>query len=265
MIDEKAIKNIRANGVFMNSAEDRNKVLFDDLGLRGDQKAAHVIVAGCVQPTAMPQAFEALKNFMERYQVDYTFLSKEYCCGWIPLGQPAVMAKNDEDIARAKEISREFVQENFQQAKDLGARSIVLFCAACEPTYSNYKDLTDLEVISYTELLSRYFQGGRLQSEADYYAGCYRFRRRITSEPLDVEPALKVLDKIEGLKINYLDNNNCCYIPPLLEKLTDEITTETVVTICTGCYYNLKRTLTGKGDYRVMMLPELVWEAVKDK
>ena len=46
--------------------------------------------------------------------------------------------------------AKEFVMMNFKQAKELGAKTIVLFCGACEPTYSNYKDDQDLEVISYT-------------------------------------------------------------------------------------------------------------------
>ncbi|OPX40424.1 MAG: hypothetical protein B1H11_00015 [Desulfobacteraceae bacterium 4484_190.1] len=54
-------------------------------------------------------------------------LSKEYCCGWVPLGQPAVMAKSEEDIARAKEIAEEFILGNFRQAEALGAKSIRFF------------------------------------------------------------------------------------------------------------------------------------------
>jgi hypothetical protein len=181
----------------------------------------------------------------------------------MPLGQPAVMAKNEEDIVRSKELAEEFVQENFRQAKLLGAKSIALFCAACEPTYSNYKNKTDLEVISYTELLDRYFDGGNLNLDVDYYAGCYRFRRRITSSPLDLEPTLRIFDKIEGLRVNHLDNTNCCYIPPHLEKLVQDIKSKTVINICTGCHYNLQNILKDKGDYQFKMLPEIVWESLR--
>ena len=263
MIDEKAVENIRNYGVYQDSGSGRNKVLFDDLGLNADKKAEYVIVAGCAQPEGMPNAFSALKNIFERLRISYTFLAKEYCCGWMPLGQPAVMTKNEEDIAKSKALAGEFVEENFRQAKTLGAKSIALFCAACEPTYSNYKSTTDLEVISYTELLDRYFDGGKLDLDADYYAGCYRFRKKITSSPLDIEPTLRILDKIEGLNVNHLDNNQCCYIPPHLENLTDSIKTKTMITICTGCYYNLRQTLKDKGDYQVKMLPEVVWQAIK--
>jgi len=261
MIDQKLADNIRAHGTYKASGEGKRRVL-EDIGFRIGEKAEYVIITGCVQPEGMPQAFQALKELLDYLQIDYTLLSKEYCCGWIPLGQPAVFAKNEEDIAKARELAKGFVTQNFRQAEALGAKSIALFCAACEPNYSNYKSETNLELISYTELLDRHFQSGKLDLDADYYAGCYRFRRRLTTEPLDIEPAVRLLNKIEGLRVNYLDNKLCCYIPPHLEQLISGLTTRTLVTICTGCYYNLKDKLQEKGDYQVRILPEVLLEAV---
>jgi len=264
MVNEKIVDNIRQHGAFEGSGKARYKVLAENIGFKMDQKAEYVVIGGCLQPKDMPHVFSALKGIFEHLKVDYTFLSKEYCCGWVPFGQPAVTAKNEEEIAKFKELARGFVVENFRQAEALGAKSIVLFCAACEPNYSNCKDATRLEIISYVELLDRHFQGGRLDLEVDYYPGCYRFRRRITTEPIDVEPAMRVLQKIEGLEVNQLDSNLCCYIPPHLEQLTGSLKTNNLVTICTGCYTNLKQNLQEKGNYRVIMLPEIVLEALQD-
>lgn len=121
--------------------------------------------------------FKVLKELMDYFGISYTLLPRENCCGY-PVAQPAVMAKNDGEIAKAKELSKGFIPENFGQAKALGAKSIVFFCAGCEPHYANMEKEIDLEVISYYELIDRYFKGGKLDLEADYYAGCYRFRRR---------------------------------------------------------------------------------------
>jgi Fe-S oxidoreductase len=221
-----------------------------------------VIIAGCFQAEGMPQAFRAFKQVLERLNISYTLLAKEYCCGWMSLGQPAVFAKDEEGIASFKQLSREFVVENFKQAKELGAKSIALFCAACEPTYTNYADLTDLEVISSSELIDRFFKGGKLNGNIDYYAGCYRFRRRITDKPVDVEPAVSVLKKIEGLEVNYLDNKLCCNIPPHGEQLLAAIKTDTVVNICSGCFYKTTALLSGKAGMKVKMLPEIVLESL---
>ena len=264
MIDQKLVENIRAHGTARDSGEGKHRVL-KDTGFRIGEKAEYVIITGCFNPESMPHVFQALRDLLAHLQIDYTLLAKEYCCGWIPIGQPAVMAKNEEDIAGSKELSREFVLENFRQAEALGAKSIVLCCAACEPSYTNCAGATELEVISYSELLDRYFKGGRLDSEVDYYAGCYRFRRRITTEPVDLEPSVRLLNKIEGLKVNYLDNNLCCYIPPHLEQLTDSLATKTAVTICFGCTGNLRNKLQEKGDYQVKMLPEIVMDAVRSQ
>ncbi len=262
MINQKLVDNIRCYGTYKDSGEGRRQTL-EDIGFRTADKAQYVIITGCLQPEGMPHVFRALKGLLDNLQIDYTLLPKEYCCGWVPLGQPAVIAKNEEDIVKARELSREFLLENFKQAEAAGAKSIVLFCAACEPSYANCKGETDLEIISYSELLSRHFKGGTLDLGADYYAGCYRFRRRITTEPLDIEPAVRLLNGVEGLRVNHLDNKLCCYIPPHLEQLTASIRNKTVITICTGCYYNLRDKLRGKGDYRVRMLPEVLLEAVE--
>lgn len=262
MIDQKQVENIRTYGFPRDSGEGKRRAL-EDIGFRIGEKAENIIITGCFNPEGMPHVLRALKELLEHLQIDYSLLAKEYCCGWMPLGQPAVMAKNEEEIAQTKELSREFILENFRQAEALGAKSIVLFCAACEPSYTNAAQATDLEIIPYTELLDRNFEGGKLDLEMDYYAGCYRFRRRITSEPVDIEPALRLLNKIEGLRVNYLDNNLCCYIPPLLEQLTNSLTTNTLVTICSGCYGNLAGKLRGNDARQIKMLPEIVLAAAR--
>ncbi len=262
MIKQKLVDKIRTYGTYRDKGEGRRRVL-KDIGFRMGEKAENVIITGCQQPEKMPDTFLALKALLDHLHVDYTLLAKEYCCGWMPLAQPAVMTKNEEDIARAKDLSRELVQANCRQAEELGAKSITLFCAACEPNYSNYKSETNLELISYPELLDRNFQGGKLDLNIDYYAGCHRFRRHITTEPVDLEPVVRVLHKIEGLRVNCLDNNLCCYIPPHLEQLIPSIKNKTVVTTCTGCYYNLKGKLQAKDGYQVKMLPVIVLEALQ--
>lgn len=182
MIDEKLVDNIRAHGVYQDSGEGRRRVL-EDIGFRIGQRAEYIIITGCVQPEGMPHVLRALRDLLDHFRIDYTLLSKEYCCGWMPLQQPAVFAKNEEDIAKARELAREFIMENFRQAEALGAKSMVLFCSACEPNYTNCAGATDIEIVSCSELLDRFFNSGRLDLEIDYYAGCYRFRRRITEGP----------------------------------------------------------------------------------
>jgi Fe-S oxidoreductase len=262
MIDQAQVEHIKEYGVPGDKGEGRLAVLREQIGFPMDQPAEYVIIAGCFQPGTMPGVLSAFKEVLDRLEVSYTMLTKEYCCGWMPIGQPAVMMKDEENIKEFREVSKEFVRENFKQAKDLGAKSLAFFCAACEPNYSNCKDETDIEFVSYVEMLDRHFQGGRLDKEIDYYAGCYRFRRKITEEPIDVDHGAKLLKKIDGLKVNEVDNKLCCYIPPHLEQLGDNIASEELVAICTGCYHNLNSMLQSKEDIQVTMLPELLLQAI---
>ncbi|MHB8086606.1 MAG: heterodisulfide reductase-related iron-sulfur binding cluster [Dehalococcoidia bacterium] len=262
MIDEKAIENIREYGCTGGTGEKRKQLLVDDMGFPINKKAEYAIIAGCFQPEGMPHVLRAFKKVLDYLKVDYTLLDKEYCCGWLAFGQMAVITKNEVDIARFKELSPDFLAENFRQAKELGARSIVLFCSACEPNYTNYKNLTDLEVITYPQLIDRFFKIGKLHKKIDYYEGCYRFRRRITDVPVDTSAAINIMEKIEGLEVNVLDGKLCCNIPPHMDQLVDSIKSNTVVNICTGCYYALKAKLGGNPNIEVKMLPELVWEAI---
>jgi len=259
---EKTVENIRAYGVYHDTGAKRHRVLAAEIGLPLDRKAEYVFLSGCLPPETMPQVFEALKGLLDRFEVTYTFLSKELCCGWLPLLQPLVMAREDEVvIGSMKEMSQELIRENIKRAEALGAKAVVTICSACEPNYANLRGKTGLEIIHYTEFLARYFKGGNLDLKADYYSGCYRFRRRITSVPFDFDPATSVLQRIEGLALHHVDNKLCCYIPPHMESILKSIDTSTVITTCTGCYSNLRRALVQKGDCQVRMLPEVVWEA----
>lgn len=242
----------------------RNRgVLVKEMGFRTRDKAEYVVITGCRTSERVPEGLKALQELLDMLRVDYTLLPKESCCGF-PVAQPAVVSKDEAAISMAKEVSRKLILRNFRQAEALGARSIVLFCSACEPLYTHCAKETGLEVISYSELLDRCFGGGKLDLEVDYYTGCYRFRRRLTAQPVDVEPALRVLRKIEGLRVNCLDGNLCCHVPPQVEQLLGRLTTNTLVNLCNGCCANLRGKLEGRKGHRVVMLPELVLQAVKN-
>lgn len=261
MINEKLIDHVKEHGTYRADWQGKEKALAD-IGFPAGEKADYAIIMGCAQPEAMPKAIGSFKALMDRLKISYTVLGKEFCCGWLPFGQPAVMAKNEEDIARSKALSRDFILGNFKQAEALGAKAIVLFCAACEPSYANLAGETTLPVISYSALLEHYFPAGKLDMTIDYYPGCYRFRRKITEHVLDIEPARRLLDKVQGLQVHEPDSNLCCYIPPHMEKLNQSFASRDIVTICTGCYHNLRRTMKDKKDYRIWMLPEILLQAL---
>ena len=263
MINKRAVEHIKQYGTCHETGEQKRKIL-DEIGFPVGRPAENVIIIGCFNAAGMPHVLRDLKNVLDALKVSYTLLEKEYCCGWATIGRPAVMAKDDEDILAFHSISRDFVVENFRQARALGAKTIALFCSACEPTYTNYADLTELEVISCIDLIDRNFKGGKLDAEVDYYAGCYRFRRKVTDKSIDLKSAPRVLSKIEGLKVNNLQNKYCCYIPLHLEELISTIKSNSIVTICAGCYHNIEDKID-RNRHQIKMLPEIVWESMQEK
>jgi Fe-S oxidoreductase len=260
MVDENIVEAIRKHGVFKDTGEGRVGAL-REMGFRLDEKAEYVIIGGCLQPEGMPHSFTAFQKLLELLGVDYTLLSKEYCCGWMPIGQPAVMAKDEAAIEEWKKVGKEFIRRNYEQAEALGARSVALFCAACEPNYTDFSSETELELITYVDLLDIHFDGGELHKTIDYYPGCFRFRRKITKEPIDISPADRILGRIEGLTINRVDPSLCCYIPPHTEKIKEAVSAKSLVTLCTGCSFNLTHSMKDIDGLAVKMLPELMLES----
>lgn len=99
MINENLINQVKERGTFRDEWQGKEKVL-REIGFRTGEKADYAIIMGCVQPEAMPKVIESVKVLLDRLNISHTVLSKESCCGWLPFGQPAVMAKNEEGIAR---------------------------------------------------------------------------------------------------------------------------------------------------------------------
>jgi Fe-S oxidoreductase len=131
MSEKEIVERIRHYGSYKDLGEGRKRVLTREIDFPMDERAEHVLIGGCLLPELMPGVFRDLRSLLGLLKVDYTMLSKENCCGWVPLLQPAVRAKDDQRVARVKEISKNFIFENFKKADELGARSIVIFCSGC--------------------------------------------------------------------------------------------------------------------------------------
>ena len=266
MIDQDLIANIRDSGLVRGTyrAERRDRVLREELGFRVSDRAEYALLASCFLPSFIPQSMGAFSNLLRHFEVDYTLLPKEYCCGNLLLRQ-AVEDENREDLLQADILSREFIENNLRQARQVGATKVVTFCGGCNEVYSRSRDTIPEEVIWYPTLLAGLFGGGKLELQADYYAGCYAFYRSLNSGLPDLESPLRILDRIEGLELNPLDNSLCCNDPLQVESLIASIINKTIITICGGCTSWLQQALKDEGDYRVVMLPEVAWAAVRGR
>jgi Fe-S oxidoreductase len=265
VLDEKLIADIRESGIAQGTAEvDQRAKLLKDLGLWSGDKAEYALIASCFLPSLVPESLKAFRLLLEHYKIDYTLLRKEHCCGNILLRQ-ASKDKTGDELRKADALAREFLDNNLIQARQVGAKKILAFCVGCDLVYSRFKDSVPEEILWYPTLLARLFKGGRLEMEADYYAGCHYFYRRLNDSLPDLDSAMEVLNRIEGLRLNPLDSRLCCTRPQQLESLLGSIKTKTVITPCGGCAMGLAEALEASGDCRVVMLPEVVWAAISNQ
>jgi Fe-S oxidoreductase len=265
MLDEKLIADIRESGIAQGAAGvDQRAKLLKDLGLWSGDKAEYALIASCFLPSLVPEGLKAFRLLLEHYKVDYTLLRKEYCCGNILLRQ-ASKDKTGDDLKQADVLVREFLENNLTQARQVGAKKILAFCVGCDLVYSRFKNSVPEEILWYPTLLARFFKGGRLEMEADYYAGCHYYYRRLNGSLPDLDSAIEVLNRIEGLRLNHLDSRLCCTRPQQLESLLGNIKSKTVITPCGGCAMGLEQALEARGDCRVVMLSEVVWAAISNQ
>jgi len=260
LIDNQSVECIRKTGNFNEKIADRIPVL-EEHNLPYDQPAENVLVSGCQILPGMPQMLDPLARLFEKKGFSYTMLSKEYCCGNI-LYRPAIKAKDEEAMSECRALSREFVGKNVERARELGAKRIIIFCSPCYPIYKYA--FPEENIIFYPQAMAELMDEVEFDERIDYYAGCYRLHRKFSPVPMDFKSTNDVFDKIKGLDINRISAPQCCYKAEGLAHMIDNIQTETMVHICTGCYGQALSNLPEGNTTKVMMLPEFVEATLGD-
>ncbi|MFC1944291.1 heterodisulfide reductase-related iron-sulfur binding cluster [Chloroflexota bacterium] len=263
MLDRNMITNIRGSGIVQGAvgAEERDRLLKDDLGFRRATRAEYVLIASCFLPSQVTQDLRAFRNILHHYDVDYSILPREYCCGDLVIRQ-AIKGRDEDELSRADDLGREFLENNLRQIREMGAGKIILFCISCDSVYNRFRGNIRQEILWYPTLLARLFRAGKLDIEADYYAGCHYHYKRLCPTLPDLDASRKIFDRIEGLRLNPLNHQLCCTRPQQVEALAASIRSKTVITECGGCAILLREILKDRGGYRVVMLPQVVWAAI---
>lgn len=258
LIDAGIVETIRTTGKTNANLPDRLEILKTH-GLPYDREAENVVVTGCQILPLLPHIIASLARVLDRGGVSYTFLSEETCCGNY-LYRPAIKARNDEAMEECRSLSREFVGQNVERARMLGAKRLVIFCSPCYPIYKHA--FPDEEIVFYPGAIREAMGRARLEGRADYYAGCYRLHRKFSPVPMDLKSADQVLDNIESLEVNRISAPKCCFTPEGLSHMVDNVGTDLMVHICTGCYGQALQGLAKEKGTEVLMLPELVERAM---
>jgi len=254
LIDEQMVEYIRTTGHALEAQPNRMEIMAS-LGLPYDRPAENIVIMGCQNLRLMPSVIQALARILERGGLDFTFLSKEYCCGNY-LYRPAIKAKDEEAKAECRSLSKEFAGLNIEQMKRLGGKRVILFCSPCYPIYK--KAFPEEEIIFYPQAISEAVSELRWTQAIDYYAGCYKLHRNFADVPMDLKSTNAVLGRIEGLSINRISAPACCYKPEGLAHMIGEVRTDYLVHICTGCYFQAILNMPKDKQVRILMLPELI-------
>lgn len=254
LINEQMVERIRSNGHALEDQPDRAEIM-NSLGLPHDQPAENIVIMGCQNLKLMPQVIQKFAHVLKRGGMDFTFLSKEYCCGNY-LYRPAIKAKDEEAMEECRAYSKEFAGLNLEQMKKWGGRRLILFCSPCYPIYKHA--FPDEDIIFYTQALAELVSDLQWFHEIDYYAGCYKLHQNLAKIPMDLKSTNAVFRKIEGLSINRIGAPACCYKPDGLAHMIDHVKTDCMVHICTGCYFQAVFNMPKDKPVKILMLPEFI-------
>ena len=258
LIDSTLLDTIRTTGKTSVHLPDR-KVVLEEHGLVYDTPAENVFITGCQILPMLPHVICSLARIFDKEGLSYTFLSKEYCCGNY-LYRPAVKARDEEALAECRELSREFVSKNVEQARDLGAKRLVVFCSPCYPIYKHA--CPEENIVFYPVAISEAMDSLKFEQRIDYFPGCYRLHRKLSPVPMDLDSTEDVFAKIEGLDVHRIDASQCCFKPEGLSAMVEGVETDLMVHVCTGCYGQAMQNVPGQKGAEVLMLPELVERAM---
>jgi hypothetical protein len=258
LIDQDMVERIRRTGNTLEDLPDRISVL-QKHGFPYDREAENVIISGCIILSMLPLILGSLCRIFDKKGFSYTFLSKEYCCGNY-LYRPAIKSRDQEAINECRDLSKEFVERNIRQAKILGANRLIIFCSPCYPIYKHA--FPEEEIVFYPAAIGEVMASLKFEKAIDYYAGCYRLHKKFSSVPMDLKSTENVFSRLKGVQINRISAPKCCYHPEGLTHMVENVKTDLMVHICTGCYGQAINNMGDKKDVQVLMLPELVEKAM---
>jgi hypothetical protein len=254
LIDSRTVDLIRTTGNTNPNLPDRAQVL-ESLHLPYDQPADQVIITGCQNLGVLPGVIEKLGRILQQGGMKITFLSKEYCCGNY-LYRPAIKAKDEQAMAECRSLSREFVGLNVEQARRLGAKRLIVFCSPCYPIFK--QAFPEADIIFYPQAIKEAMGALKYRAEIDYYPGCYRLHKKFAPVPMDLKSTDEVLESIKELSVNRISAPACCFKPEGMDHMINSLKTETLVHICTGCYFQALQNIPRERQVQILMLPEFI-------
>ena len=206
-----AYEKIRRLGSYVDHHEQKERLLRFGLRANVDKPAEYAVMTGC-NPLFSLTAVKSFLDLLNYFAVSYTFLSKEVCCGR-PVRE-GMFYNEPADTGESRKYDdfiRGSLLDNVNQAKDLGATTIVNICPGCDMTWNLYGASLGIDIVYDTEFLLGRYQKGMLKKAIDFYEGCHRVHK-LSPDSLErgIGSAKDLLSRIEGLTFNEISSDMCC-------------------------------------------------------
>jgi Fe-S oxidoreductase len=227
------------------------------------EKAENAIIFGCYLPFLTSLLLRDYISLLDRLGVDYTYLEKEFCCGFI-----TIVTSQGAEAEKAREAGRQFMQINRDAAERKGAKTLAYWCHWCAHLAKSFFPGEADRHVHYPDLLIDRLERETLSvapAVVGYYEGCHR--RNQTFAPgvsLDWGKYRQVLDRIDGLKVVDLSHSVCCLDnPEPIVAAAEAKSLDTIVTSCITCHVAVGAAAAGR--VQMKYLPELLLQALAVK
>lgn len=259
---EQQIEDVRKEGMYFTPSVLRNSILGGLEIRRKTEKAENLIIIGCAAyGTAMP--LRAYFQLLDRLEIDYTFLPKEYCCGF-PIIETALLA--GEDRGKVDQACKEFVGLNIEQARQIGAKRVVYFCTWCLYLARRFYAEIDIPQLFYPDILFQRLERESLRvqpTRVGYFGGRpHRYPILVPENNVNVDWSVyrRLLDRIEGLEVVDIPRYCCARADWAIWDRMKKEGVNTLVTSCIVCYGRLWRR--APQGIQVKFLSDILLEAL---
>jgi len=221
------------------------------------------VLFGCYRPFSTPFVLRDVARLLRRFDVSFTWLAKENCCGLPLLHQVAVGERQ-----AMRGLIREFVTDNRELARGKGASRLAYCCAGCAHTAKSVVPGHQAEHAYILDVLLDALAGQRFRIApfvVAYFEGCHTSSRKVFPETsLDWGRYRQFCDTIDGLRVIDLPNTMCCKVQP--DRIIDKavaLGVDAVVCPCSGCTPALR--LAGEGKLPVLHYTELLVRCLEEE
>lgn len=224
------VERIENSDCSIGPMEMRRRLLTYAMNSRLDALAEYVVITGCRSTTAFVHLSHLVK-LLKYYEVDYTFLSEETCCGNSFLEHLNPKETAADEIEEYENYAKGFENRNLARIEALGIKKIVTACPGCNTRYNQFQS-GKIEVLYYTQLLARYVRDIRLDSQVNFYEGCHKYHRT-ASFKIDTTNSKSLISGMKDLDVTDIPNY-CCR--NLADKIFEKSDAATIVTPTSCCW-----------------------------